>query len=67
MMLETIRTCIDNISDASFESYFMQYLFYVQDNNIEDEVRYVTHQNSLSIITMDKLIQQTYKGLVDIC
>lgn len=66
-MLETVKQAIDNLSDISFEEFYMQYVMSVQDTNIEREFSFLLDKNILDVPNMGHLIQNTYEGLVSIC
>lgn len=66
-MLEIVKDYINSMSDESFSSYFAQYVMQVQDANIESELDYLLHRNTLNVTMMDNIIQQTHRGLMRIC
>ncbi len=39
MMLETVKKAISEVNDSDFNIHFMKYVFKVQDDNIDAEVR----------------------------
>ena len=55
-MLETVKHTIKNIPFITFEEYFIQYVMQMQDTNIDDEVTFVMRNNSLSTLSVDRLI-----------
>lgn len=55
-MLETVKTTIKNVPFITFEEYFIQYVMYMQDANIDNEVTFVMRNNSLTPLAVDKLI-----------
>lgn len=66
-MLETIKQCIWNIPDISFNQFYIRYILAVQDTNINNEFKYMIDHNTLDIGMMDNVIQSTYEGLMNIC
>ena len=60
-MLETVKSYIDDSSDTSFEDYYQNYIFEVQDMNIEAEVKSVKPND---ILSLDKLIARLHKELL---
>lgn len=66
MILETIKQYISDLDDTSFNTHFMSYILAVQDANIDKEVKYLINKNTLNIYVMDKVLQNTYKGLIDV-
>lgn len=64
MMLETIRSEIQNTPCISFEQYFSQYVTQVQDENIEQEMKFFSSNNILDIHILDQMIHQAYKELI---
>ena len=60
-MLETVKSYINDSSDISFEDYYQNYIFEVQDRNIEAEVRSVKPND---ILSLDKLIARLHKELL---
>lgn len=64
-MLEIVKSCIENLDTISFNLYFVNYIIKVQDINLENEFKYLESHNCMSISKVDKLISNTYEGLVD--
>lgn len=48
-MLETVKETIKNAPCISFREYFTQYVFAVQDANIDDEVTFLLRNNSIDV------------------
>lgn len=48
--LQIIESCINNISDDSFENYFQQYVCNIQDDMIDEEFRYYKLKNKHDIL-----------------
>lgn len=65
-MLEIVKSCIENLDTISFNLYFVNYIIKVQDINLENEFKYLASHNCMSISKVDKLIENTYEGLVNI-
>lgn len=63
-MLETVRNYIENLDDISFKLYFLNYIIKMQDVDLDNEFKYLTTHNSMSISKVDRLISSVYKGLV---
>lgn len=55
-MLETIKQSIKNAPFITFEQYFIEYVMQMQDTNIDNEVTFMLHNNSLTTKSLDKLI-----------
>ena len=60
-MLETIKSYITSSSDVTFEEYYQQYIFDVQDQNIDKEIGAVRPND---ILALDKLIAKLHKELL---
>lgn len=60
-MLESIKSYINDSPNISFEDYYRNYIFEVQDQNIEAEVKSV---KSSDILSLDKLIAKLHKELL---
>lgn len=65
-MLGTVKSFISNLQDISFNLYFVNYIIRIQDEDLENEFKYLTSHNNISISKVDKLIENTYEGLVNI-
>jgi len=63
MMLDTVKKYITELPDISFEDYYQNYIFDVQDYNIEMEVNSV---KTSDILSLDKLIAKLHKELTGI-
>lgn len=58
MILKTIRNCIADLPCISFEQYFTQYVFDIQDMNIEEEVKFMITNNFLNTASLYGAIKQ---------
>lgn len=65
-MLESVKSFISSVADVPFSTYFTEYILYVQDQNIEDELSFLKHRNTLNINVVNKVIDQGYKGLMQL-
>lgn len=65
-MLEIVRNCIESLDDISFQLYFVNYIIKMQDIDLDNEFRYLTTHNLMSISKVDRLISNAYEGLVNI-
>ena len=63
-MLETIKEYINSLPEITFNEYYTNYMLDVQDSNIEKEFRQITESPRTDVRFMDKLINNTMKGLV---
>lgn len=63
-MLETIKEFISELDDIPFNRYFVAYMIRVQDSNIENEVKSLMNKSTLNIYVLDKVLENSYKGLV---
>mgnify|MGYP004640216293 CR=1 FL=1 len=64
-MLETVKQYINDIDNISFNLYFVNYMIKMQDIDLENEFKHVVSRNCLSVSNMNKLISNTYEGLVN--
>lgn len=55
-MLENVKSMIQNLPDTPFNTLFVNYVMKVQDENIEEELRYLRSRNNLTPISMCKLL-----------
>ena len=62
-MLETIKSCIVNSPFITFEQYFVLYVMQMQDANIDNEVAFLLRNNSLSTLSIDRLINSEVNKL----
>ena len=60
-MLETIKTYIDELPEMDFDDYYQNYIFEVQDQNLELEV---SSLKTADILSLDKLIAKLHKELL---
>lgn len=65
-MLGTVKSFISDLPDMTFNLYFVNYIIRIQDEDLENEFKYLTSHNNISISKVDKLIENTYEGLVSI-
>jgi len=61
-MLDNIKSYISNMPDDSFDEYYQNYIFAVQDRNIGME----TNFNSNTFISINKLITAIHRELGNI-
>lgn len=62
-MLDTVKQCIKDVPDISFQQFFQMYVTSVQDSNIDREVSYLINRNILGVNSMGVLIKNTIEGL----
>lgn len=62
-MLGTVKSYISNLPDIPFNRYFNNYIMDVQDDNIENEMKFLLSRNTLNIYMMDNIISETYRRL----
>lgn len=55
-MLETVKATIQNVPFISFEEHFTNYVMYMQDVNIDNEVTFLLRNNVLTPLAIDRLI-----------
>ncbi len=60
-MLSTVKSYILGLEDIPFYDYYQEYIFYVQDVNIETEVRSIKPND---VISLDKLIAKLHRELM---
>ena len=66
-MLETIEAMMHEIdSGPDFDEFYTSYISDVQDKNIQDELAYLVHSNTLTPLSLDALVNNTLKGLISI-
>lgn len=66
-MLETIRHEIQIQADApDFDTFFNQYICDMQDTFINMEMKHILQSSTISANNMVYIIENTYKGLIDI-
>lgn len=61
-MLETVKHKIES-GFRDFDQYYLDYICSVQDNNIDREFRYFKSSNILNPMSMQQIIESTYKEL----
>lgn len=66
MRLETIKTDIQNLPYISFEEYYQDYVFRIQDSNIDDEMKFFINHNFLSPKNISKAIDYVRKEMSSI-
>lgn len=64
-MLETVKSCMDNIPNISFDKYFLQYVMEVQDSMIAEELSYMLKYNVVDVKLVDRAISDAVKELKD--
>lgn len=63
-MLETIEAMMHEIaSGPDFNEFYSRYISDVQDMNIENELAYLVHSNTLTPLSLDALVNNTLEGL----
>ncbi len=65
-MLDTVKQCIKDVPDISFQQFFQMYVTSVQDSNIDREVSYLINRNILGVNSMGMLIHNTIERLKNI-
>lgn len=60
-MLETVKKTMADAPFISFGQYFIEYVFKVQDANIDNEVSFLLRNNSIDANFLDKLMNQEVK------
>ena len=60
-MLETIKAYIKELPEMDFDDYYQNYIFEVQDQNLELEV---SSLKTADILSLDKLITKLHKELL---
>lgn len=60
-MLDTIKSYIKELPDQDFEDFYQEYIFRVQDQNIQAEVNSV---NTTDILSLDRLITRLHGELL---
>lgn len=64
-MLETVKEYIaSDLPCISFEEYYVNYMMHMQDQNIDDELRFLLRNNFLDATVLDTLVENTYKGMM---
>lgn len=62
-MLDTVKQCIKDVPDISFQEFFQMYVLSVQDSNIDREFSYLVNRNVLGVDSMGALIKNTIERL----
>ena len=60
-MLDCIKTYIIELPECDFETYYQNYIFDVQDQNIAKEISSIKTND---IISLDRLIAKLHKELL---
>ena len=63
-MLETIKQTIAELVDEPFDAFFTRYVIQVQDINIQKEIQSLQNCNSIDLDMMSKVIEETYRRLL---
>lgn len=64
-MLDTIMNTIDEVRNKpDFERRYMEFVFAVQDRNIERELRSLVLRNKMRLNSYHYLIEETVKGVI---
>ena len=62
-MLNTVKDYISNLSNETFDEYYTSYIMYIQDRNIDRELKYLQNKNALNLRSMDQLIYHAMEGM----
>lgn len=66
-MLETIKVEIANQkSKPDFDTFYIDYMMRVQDEDIDNEVSYLFRKNIIDSSNLSFIIEDDYKKMVDI-
>lgn len=60
-MLAKLKEYISNLPDISFDEYYMDYIFSVQDDNLQREFKHLKFQRDYNLQTIQGLINFTAK------
>lgn len=63
-MLETVKESIHNLPDISFQEFYSDYVMKVQDDNIDEEFRFLSSNNNLTPLSINRLISKSFERLV---
>lgn len=66
MMIETIKAAIESEKKdiTNFWEFYRNYIYKVQDSNIDREFTYTINKNLITIANLGSLINETYRNLV---
>lgn len=66
-MLETIKAELeDQVSKPDFDTFYIEYMKQVQDEDIDNEVSYLFRRNMIDASNLSFVIEEDYKKLVDL-
>lgn len=65
ILLSTIREYINSLPDKEFPVFYMEYVLSMQDKLIYEELKYLLNNNSLDIVSIDRLISDNLNELVN--
>lgn len=66
-MLETIKAELeDQASKPDFDTFYIEYMKQVQDEDIDNEVSYLFRRNMIDASNLSFVIEEDYKKLVDL-
>lgn len=57
-MLDSVKQKIEDLPDKSFNQFYQEYIFKIQDDNLEREVSTV---KSNGVISLTKLVNELHK------
>ena len=66
-MLETVKATIANSPFISFDQYFLQYVFEIQDKNIDNEISFLLRNNNMNIPTIMRMLNIEGDRIDDKC
>ena len=55
-MLETIKDCIENLPSMSFDEYYKNYIFDMQDTMMDLEMEFIVRNTFLDMNAMNRII-----------
>jgi len=63
-MLTTVKQYIKDLSDISFNEFFVQYIMKVQDTNIEQSTKHLYNTGTTDLKSINKVIDTTLRSLL---
>ena len=63
-MLETVKESIHDLPNISFQEFYSNYVMHVQDENIDEELRFLSSNNNLTPLSINRLISTSFERLV---
>ena len=66
-MLETIRELIADVEADSidFSQFYTEYVMSIQDENIEEELKFLVSNNKLTPMNLSKLLNSSLERMVE--